>query len=111
MVQKKWAPNDYLRDSQNRTVHDVAIQVQLKTQRISVGTSSTPLPTTALVDRQFIRVQNVGNNPVYIGDFNVTSTIGWVVLPFASETFAAEDTATVYAISAGSVDVIVMEGL
>lgn len=111
MSSKKFAPNDWFKDSQNRTVHDVTIQQYIKTQRITVALAVVALPTTPLTDRQFVRIMNVGNGTMYIGGADVTAINGWPILPFAVETIAIEDTASVYAISAGSVDVIVMEGL
>lgn len=111
MSTKKFAPNDWFKDSTGRTVHDVTVQVQIKTQRVTITTSATALPTTALTDRQFVRVQNVGASAIYIGGADVTTSNGWVILPYGVETIAFEDTAVLYGISAGSVDCIVMEGL
>lgn len=111
MSSKKFAPNDWFKDSQNRTVHDVTVQVEVKTQRINVTTTRTALPVTALTDRQFVRIMNVGSSNMYIGGADVTTSNGWPILPYAVETIAIEDIATIYGISAGSVDVIVMEGL
>lgn len=111
MSRKAFAPNDWFKDSQNRTVHDVTIGIQVKTQRVTIAGTATPLPSIALTDRQFVRVQNVGTAAVYIGGQDVTTNNGWVILPYATETFAIEDTAIIYGISGGSVDVIVMEGL
>lgn len=111
MSTKKFAPNDWFKDSQNRTVHDVTVQIQIKTQRITVTGSATKLPSTPLTDRQFVRIMNVGNSVMYIGGVDVTTNNGWQILPFAVETIAIEDTADIYGVSGGSVDVIVMEGL
>lgn len=111
MSTKKFAPNDWFKTSTGRTVHDVTVQLQIKTQRIPVGGTAIPLPATPLTDRQFVRIMNVGNSAMYIGGSDVTTNNGWTILPFAVETIAIEDTANVYGISGGSVDVIVMEGL
>jgi hypothetical protein len=112
MSTKKFAPNDWFKDSQGRTVHDVTVQVQVKTHLVAVATTATALPTTPLTDRQFVRVQNVGGSTIYIGGEDVTTSNGWQVLPFSSETFAIEDTVTLYGIVGSStVNCIVMEGL
>lgn len=111
MSTKKFAPNDWFKNSANRTVHDVTVQERIKTQRITVTTTRTALPVIALTDRQFVKVMNVGATEIYIGDVDVTTSNGWVILPYAVETFAIEDTASIYGVSAGSVDAIVMEGL
>lgn len=111
MSTKKFAPNDMFKTSTGLTVHDVTIQVSINTQRITVGGTATPLPANPRTDRQFVRIMNVGNSAMYIGGADVTTNNGWTILPFAVETIAIEDTATVYGISGGSVDVIVMEGL
>lgn len=111
MSTKKFAPNDWFKTSTGLTVHDVTVQQQIKTQRITVLAAAIPLPATPLTDRQFVRIMNVGNSAMYIGGADVTASNGWTILPFAVETIAIEDTANVYGISGGSVDVIVMEGL
>lgn len=111
MSEKKFAPNDWFKDSLGRTVHDVTVRTQLKTQRVTVGVSAIPLPSVALTNRQFVRIMNVGNSVMYIGGEDVTTNNGWQILPFAVETIAIEDIATLYGVSGGSVDVIVMEGL
>lgn len=111
MSEKKFAPNDYFKNSVGNTVHDVTVRIQIKTQKISVLTSAIPLPSVALTDRQFVRFMNVGSSVMYIGGADVTTNNGWQILPFAVETIAIEDTAVIYGISGGSVDIIVMEGL
>lgn len=111
MSVKKFAPNDWFKDSTGRTVHDVTVQQYLKTQRVTVTTAAAALPVVPLTDRQFVRIQNVGNAVMYIGGPDVSSSNGWQILPFAIETIAIEDTASVYGVSGGSIDVIVMEGL
>lgn len=111
MSTKKFAPNDWFKDSTGRTVHDVTVQQQIKTQKITVTATSGKLPTTPLTDRQFVRIMNIGSSVMYIGGADVTTTNGWQILPFGVETIAIEDTADIYGVSGGSVDVIVMEGL
>lgn len=111
MSTKKFAPNDWFKDSTGRTVHDVTVQQQIKTQKVTVTVTAAKIPATPLTDRQFVRFMNIGSSVIYIGGADVTTTNGWQILPFAVETIAIEDTADVYAVAGGSIDVIVMEGL
>lgn len=112
MTVKKFAPNDWFKDSTGRTIHDVAVQVGFKTQRVTLGTTPTPIPTTALTNRQFVRVQNVSGVTQYIGGADVTTTNGWQILPYGNETFAIEDTAILYGcVASTTADCIAMEGL
>ncbi len=111
MSTKKFSPNSWFQTSTGLIVHDVTVQSQIKTQRISVTGTAGKLPLTPLTDRQFVRIMNVGNSVMYIGGADVTTSNGWQILPFAVETIAIEDTADIYGVSGGSVDVIVMEGL
>lgn len=111
MVRKAFSPNEGFKDSLNRQVHDVTVGIEIVTQRISVTTARTALPVNPLTNRQFCRIQNVGGAFVYIGGEDVNTSNGWVIPPYGVETFAIEDTSSIYGISGGSVDVIVMEGL
>jgi len=111
MVRKAFSPNEGFKDGLNRQVHDVTVGVEVLTTRVTVTTTATAFPPTPLTNRQFVRIQNVGSATIFIGGTNVSSTNGWQVMPYQVETFAIEDTASIYGISGGSVDVIVMEGL
>lgn len=111
MSEKKFSPNSWFQDSTGRIVHDVTIRVGTRTQRLTITTTAVLLPVAALQNRQFIKIQNVGGATVYLGGPDVTTSNGWNVLPFATETFSIEDIGEMYAISAGSVDIIIMEGL
>lgn len=109
---KAFSPNEGFKDSLNRQVHDVTVGIELKTQRVTLSTSPTPIPTTPLTNRQFVRVQNVSGVQIFIGGADVTSSNGWVVFPYAVETFAIEDTAVLYGcVASATADCIAMEGL
>ncbi len=109
---KTFSPNEGFKDSLNRQVHDVTIAVQVKTQRVSLATIPTKIPSVPLSNRQFVRVQNVSSVTIFIGGADVSTTNGWTVFPYAIETFAIEDTADLYGcVATGTGDCICMEGL
>lgn len=92
-----------------------ALTYQIKTQVVSVTTSATKLPTTPLVGRQYVSIQNIGTVTVYIGNSTVTadtaSTGGKQLLPYASTTRDYDNTVDVYGIVAsGSANVVCEEG-
>lgn len=92
-----------------------ALTYQIKTQVVSVTTSATKLPSTPLVGRQYVSIQNVGTVTVYIGSSTVTadtaSTGGTQLLPYAKITRDYDNTVDVYGITAsGTANVVVEEG-
>lgn len=92
-----------------------SLTYQIKTQIVSVTSTATKLPTTALVGRQYIRVQNVGTVTVYLGSSTVTAdtatTGGLQLLPYASWSENYDNTVSVYGIvGTGTCNVTVEEG-
>ena len=92
-----------------------ALTYQFKTQVISVTTSATKLPTTALVGREYVCVQNIGTATVYLGASTVTadtaSTGGRQLLPYKEWCDDYDHTVDVYGIVAsGTNNVEVEEG-
>lgn len=88
---------------------------QVKTQVVSVAVTATKLPTTPLVGRIYIMIQNVGTATVYIGSSTVTagttSTGGIQLLPFEKWYQEYDHTVDVYGIVASSTcNVVVEEG-
>lgn len=87
-------------------VNLVALDSGIKQQVISVGTSATALPTTALSGRKSIIVKNLSSGVVYIGSSTVTagttSTGGFQLAQ--NETFQADigSNTTLYGIVASS---------
>lgn len=54
-----------------------ALRSQIKPSAVSVATSATKIPTTALTGRTSIAVKNNGSNTIYLGDSTVTTTNGY----------------------------------
>ena len=87
--------------------------VQLQQRIISVTTSATKLPTTPLVGRKAIMVQNLSTNPIYLGGATVTTTgatrgvvlitqYDFIVINLASNV-------DLYGIASGASDVAILE--
>ena len=92
-----------------------ALTYQIKTTVVSVTTSATKLPTTPLIGREYIQIQNVGTSTVYIGSSSVTantaSTGGFQLLPYATWYAGYDNTVDVYGrVASGTCNVIVEEG-
>lgn len=93
------------------TFASYALTYQIKTQTVSVGNTATKLPTTPLVGRQYVSLQNIGTVTVYWGASDVTTSNGKQLLPYATATRDYDNTVDVYGIVAsGSCSVIVEEG-
>lgn len=93
----------------------LSLTYQIKTQVVSITTSATKLPTTPVVGREYVRIQNIGSATVYLGASTVTadtaSTGGLQLLPQASWIAPYDHTVDVYGIVAsGTCDVVVEEG-
>lgn len=88
---------------------------KILTTVVSVESSATALPTTAMAGREYISVQNVGSNTIYIGDANVTadetSTGGIQLLPYSSWSENYDDSVVVYGrVASGTEKVVIEEG-
>ena len=92
-----------------------ALTYQIKTQRVNVTTAATKLPTTPLVGREYLQVQNIGTVTIYLGDSTVTAntapTGGLQILPYAVWRDEYDHTVDVYGIIAsGTSPCIIEEG-
>lgn len=92
-----------------------SLTYQIKTQVVSVATTATKLPTTPVVGREYVKVQNVGAIFVYIGSSTVTAdtagTGGIQVPPYGSWIAEFDSTIDIYGIvAAGTCNVVVEEG-
>lgn len=92
-----------------------ALTYQVKTQIVSVSATATKLPTTPLVGRNYIQIQNVGAITVYIGASTVTadtaSTGGTQLLPYATWYAEYDNGVDIYGIVASDTcNVVVEEG-
>ena len=97
------------------TANSSALNLQIKTQLVSVGTSATKLPTTSIVGRVYLLITNIDTaKTVYLGSSTVTtsgSTAGTPLLPSESYYGEWESNIDVYGIvSSGTASVIVEEG-
>lgn len=90
-----------------------ALTYKVLTTVITVGTSATALPTTAMVGREYIQIQNVGTVALYIGDANVTAdtaaTGGITIFPYGMWVQPYDNSVVVYGIVASSTCKTVVE--
>ena len=92
-----------------------SLTYQIRTQVVSVNTTATKLPTTPLVGREYIRLQNVGTVTVYIGSStvaaNTSATGGIQLLPYGVWEENYDNTIDIYGkVASGSTNVTVEEG-
>ena len=55
------------------TIPVLSLNKAIENQVISVASTATKLPTTPLVGRKFVLVQNIGSQIVYLGKSDVTA--------------------------------------
>ena len=87
----------------------------LTSQIISLGITPSKLPSSPLVGRDFVLLQNVGTGTIYVGNTFVTAdtagTGGYQLLPSGEWIAAYESNVDVYGLmSAGSGQVLIQEG-
>lgn len=95
------------------TVH--ALTYKVLTTVVSVAATATKLPSSPMVGRKYILLQNVGTATIFVGDANVTadtaSTGGTQILPYAYWLNEYDHTVDVYGIvAAGTENMVVEEG-
>ena len=110
MSEIKFAPNEGIRDSARNLIYGINIKSTILTQAITVKTSATALPTTALSRRMVLLIQNVGANDIYIGASTVTTANGFKLIPNAVLQLSIQDDVTVYGIASANTNVRILEG-
>lgn len=89
---------------------ETVYRTTLRASAVSVGTSATALPATALSGRRLVVVRNAGSVTVYLGASDVTTTAGWPLEPGWSLQLALGAELAIYGIVAsGSGAVRVLE--
>ena len=94
------------------TVKVQSMTYGIKSTAITIGTSATALPTTALAGREAIAIYNddASSVSVYIGASDVTTSNGFPLTSSAPAiTLDLDSSVTVYGICASSADVRVLE--
>ncbi len=101
---------DLLSDGFRRIYVNSGANVGIEETAVSVGTSATALPGTALTGRRFIEVQNLANAPIFLGGSGVTTSNGIRIAAGASRSGEVGDDVGLFAIkAAGTADVRVLE--
>lgn len=90
---------------------DFSVSIGLRTQAITVGGTAVALPSNPLEYRRALVVHNNGSSVIYLGDSSVTTSNGMPLAAGEKIAFDIQGTpnVAVFAISASSVDVRVME--
>ena len=90
----------------------MVLKSQVKSTAVTVTTSATVLPATALTGRQAIDIVNFGAATIYVGHSGVTVANGRPVLAGANYPIDLGDKALIYArVASGTVNVRVLEGV
>lgn len=76
---------------------------------VSVGTSATALPASALSGRRVVFVYNNGSATIFLGSAAVTTAAGFPLLPGQSVSFAVGTLALYGRVASGTVEARVME--
>lgn len=84
---------------------------RIRSSTVSIGTTATAVPTTALPGRNSMAIKNIGAATVYIGDDTVTTVNGYELEAGDSLPIDIGENVTVYGIVAsGTVEVRILEG-
>ncbi len=106
---KRFQGNIGHRDSNGNLIYGPITNTILQ-QQVTVGTSATAIPTTALFERITILITNVGGEPIYLGASTVLVTNGFPLFPRAVLRIDIEPDVTVFGIAANSTNVRIIEG-
>lgn len=89
---------------------ETVYRTAVRASAVSVGTSATALPATALTGRRLLIVRNVGTATVHLGASDVTTAAGWPLEPGWSLQVALGAEVTLFGrVASGSVEVRLLE--
>ena len=103
--------NEGIREqTDNKLFVGLIIRRNVRPQSVTILTSATAIPTTALTYRKTLMILNISTNVVYIGDSGVTTSNGFPLYPRAQISISIEDDIILYGISTGSSEIRILEG-
>ena len=76
---------------------------------VSVGTTATPLPASALANRRAVMIYNNGAAIIYLGGSGVTTTAGFPLLPGQAVTLEVGTLAVYGRVASGTVEARILE--
>jgi len=76
---------------------------------VTVSTSATAIPTTALSNRRCIIIVNISTNDIFLGPSSVTTATGYQLAADQAISIDVADNVTIYGIAAGSSEVRYLE--
>jgi len=84
---------------------------EIRASSVTVGTTPTALPATALADRRYLLIYNNSSATIYVGHSTVTTGTGIPIIAKASLSLSLDAGVILYGIEAtGSRNVRVLEG-
>ena len=102
--------NEGIRDSNLNLIYGLNITNTLLQQQVTVGTTATPIPATAMSERISLLIMNIGTAPVYIGSSTVSTVDGFPLYPRAVIRIDIEPDVIVYGRAAANQNVRILEG-
>lgn len=89
-----------------------AIKGRILQQQVTITTSATAIPATALVGRTSILIKNTGANTIYLGSSTVTTANGYPLAANESISLELEDVVIMYGIVAANTETVnIIEGV
>lgn len=93
---------DLLSDSYRRVYINSGANISVLASAVTITTTATAVPGTALTGRRVISVQNKGSKPIFLGDAAVTASTGTEISVGGSWEGEAGDDIALFAITASS---------
>jgi len=88
------------------------IRAKIKESAVTVASTATAIPATAVAGRMSLAIKNNGASTVYIGDSDVTTDTGYPIAANGELSLDVGEQVIVYGIVAeGTVEVRILEGV
>lgn len=110
MSRKIYTSNEGVRDSDLKVLWSLIAANTVKSQSVTISSTATSIPSSALSKRKILTLKNFGTQIVYIGASDVTTSSGFPLDPRDGFEMAIEEDVTLYGIVAsGTADLRILE--
>lgn len=110
MSHKIFTSNEGARDSDLKLLWSLITANSVRSQSVTIGTTATAIPTSALTQRKILTLKNMGTEQIYIGASDVTTSNGYALDPRDVFEMAIEEEITLYGVStSGGQDLRILE--